>query len=85
MSPFRVVLGVLPEGESELEIEVSSTAENRIRDLDRRKVEWKIFHNINFVNIDYRPFDASGWPLHAAGLLGPVRLQRLAAANTAGH
>jgi hypothetical protein len=85
MSPFRVVLGVVPEGEIELEIEVTSTAANRIRDLDRRRVEWRIFHNINFVNIDYKPFDASGWPLHAAGLLGPVRLQRLAATNTDGH
>ncbi len=79
MPPFRVTLGVLPEGESDLEIEVTSTAANRIRDLDRRKVQWKIFHNINFVNVDYKPFDASGWPLHDTGLLGPVKLQRLAA------
>jgi hypothetical protein len=78
--PYRVVLGVLP-AESELEIEVTSTAANRIRDLDRRKVQWKIFHNINFVNLNYKPFDASDWPPADAGLLGPVRLQRLAAAD----
>jgi len=77
-SPFRIGLGVLPEGENLLEIEVTSTAANRIRDLDRRKVQWKIFHNINIVNVDYKPFDASGWPLHDAGLLGPVRLQPIA-------
>jgi len=58
-----------------LEIEVTSTAANRIRDLDRRGVSWKNFHNINIVNIDYKPFDASNWPLHDAGLLGPVTLQ----------
>ncbi|NWG12030.1 MAG: glycoside hydrolase [Acidobacteria bacterium] len=77
VSPFRVILGVLPEGESDLEIEVTSTAANRIRDLDRRGAAWKIFHNINFVNIDYKPFDASGWSPHDAGLLGPVTLHRL--------
>jgi hypothetical protein len=85
MPPFRLTLGVLPEGESDLEIEITSTAANRIRDLDRRKVQWKIFHNINFVNVDYKPFDASGWPLHDAGLLGPVKLQRLAARNAGGR
>ena len=47
---------------------------NRIRDLDARKVEWKKFHEINFVNIHYRPFDASTWPLADSGLLGPVKL-----------
>jgi hypothetical protein len=29
---------------------------------------------INFVNIRYQPFDASGWPLELAGLLGPIEL-----------
>ena len=45
-----------------------------IRDLDARKVEWKKFHEINFVNIDYKLFDASGWPAMDSGLLGPVKL-----------
>ncbi len=34
----------------------------------------KAFHEINFVNIDYQPFDASVWPAHPSGLLGPVEL-----------
>ena len=57
-----------------LEIEVTNVAANRIRDMDQRKVPWRIMHEINFVNIDYKPFDASNWPLHESGLLGPVRL-----------
>jgi hypothetical protein len=57
-----------------LEIDVSNLAANRIADMDRRKVDWKIFEEINFVNIQYKPFDASGWPLMDSGLLGPVRL-----------
>ena len=46
----------------------------RIADLDRKKVPWKRFHEINFVNIDYKPFDASAWPPMDSGLLGPVRI-----------
>jgi hypothetical protein len=53
---------------------VTSVAANRIRDLDRRKVEWKTFLDINFVNINYKPFDASDWPTTDCGLIGPVRL-----------
>ena len=65
---------LLKPGRNELVIEVTNLAANRIADLDRRKVSWKQFHEINFVNIDYKPFDASGWPAAASGLLGPVRL-----------
>jgi hypothetical protein len=73
-SPYRLrVEGLKPQGNL-LEVEVTSLAANRIRDLDRRKVEWRIFRDINLVNLDYKPFDASGWALREAGLLGPVRL-----------
>ena len=64
----------LREGENELEVEVTNLAANRIADLDRRGVVWKKFYEINFVNINYRKFDASGWPAMDSGLLGPVRL-----------
>jgi hypothetical protein len=62
-----------------LELDVTNLAANRIRDLDRRKVDWKIMREINFVNINYRPFDASNWPLTPSGLLGPVTLTPLRA------
>ena len=58
-----------------LEVEVTNLAANRIRDLDQRKVEWRVFHEINLVNINYRPFDASQWPVFESGLLGPVTLR----------
>jgi hypothetical protein len=57
-----------------LEVEVTNLAANRIRDLDRRKVSWRVFHDINLVNIQYRPFDASDWPIFDSGLLGPVTI-----------
>jgi hypothetical protein len=73
-TPFRTVIeGLKPTG-NVLEVEVTSVAANRIRDLDRRGVVWRTFHDINFVNIDYKPFDASQWPLTDSGLIGPVRL-----------
>ena len=71
---FAIPAKVLKIGENVLEVEVTSTAANRIRDLDRRKVEWKIFGDINIVGRNYKPFDAAQWPLVDAGLLGPVRI-----------
>ena len=72
--PMRLPLPGLEAMDNVLEIEVTSVAANRIRDLDRRKVAWRIFHDINFVNIDYKPFDASNWDTTPSGLAGPVRL-----------
>ena len=53
---------------------MTNLAANRIADLDRRGVRWNAFHEINVVDRDYKPFDASRWPPRASGLLGPVRL-----------
>jgi len=73
--PYSALVGeYLEVGPNLLEIEVTNLSANRIRDLDRRKVEWKIFHDINFVDHNYREFDASKWPLTPSGLLGPVTL-----------
>jgi hypothetical protein len=72
--PFRVVVDNLKPTGNQLEVEVTSVAANRIRDLDRRGVPWKIFRDINIVDINYKPFDASNWPLTDCGLLGPVTL-----------
>jgi hypothetical protein len=72
--PFRAVTGPLKPRGNLLEIEVTNLSANRIRDLDLRGVKWKSYHDINFVNLDYRPFDASTWPLTDSGLLGPVTI-----------
>ena len=71
---FKCNVNNLNTGENILEVEVTNVAANRIRDLDRRGVDWKKFYDINFVNIDYKPFDASDWEIRSAGLLGPVEL-----------
>ena len=80
--PFRVETGALRPAGNVLQVEVTNLSANRVRDLDRRRVPWKIFHDINYVGIDYKPFDAAGWPVRPSGLLGPVTLQPLAAAPT---
>jgi hypothetical protein len=72
--PFAIAVGPLKPKDNLLEVEVTSVAANRIRDLDRRGVKWKSYYDINFVNLDYHPFDASDWPLTEVGLLGPVTL-----------
>lgn len=73
--PFRLdVTDFLQAGDNHFEIEVTNLSANRIRDLDRRKVGWKKFHDINIVDHQYKKFDASEWPLNPSGLLGPVML-----------
>ena len=72
--PFQISVGPLRARNNVLEVEVTNLAANRIRDMDRRGEPWKIFREINFVDIFYKPFDASGWPVCPSGLLGPVRL-----------
>ena len=61
-------------GRNVLELDVTNLAANRIRDMDRRGVPWKVRRALNIVNIRYQPFDASKWPPEPSGLLGPVRL-----------
>lgn len=72
--PFRVPVADLKPQDNLLEVEVTNVSANRIRDLDRRGVVWRNFHDINFVNLSYKPFDASHWPMTPSGLLGPVQL-----------
>jgi hypothetical protein len=81
--PFRVFADNLTATNNVLEVEVTSTSANRIRDLDRRGVKWQNFHDINFVNQNYKPFDASDWPPADCGLLGPVTLQPVDLLNPA--
>jgi len=73
--PFKMLIGRhLRPGRNVLEVEVTNLSANRIADLDRRQVNWKTFYDINFVDIHYHKFDASGWPFMDSGLLGPVCL-----------
>jgi hypothetical protein len=69
--PFSLdITPYLQQGTNTLRIEVANLMANRIRYMDRHKVTWKNYHEINFVNINYKPFDASGWNVMPSGLAG---------------
>jgi hypothetical protein len=53
---------------------VANLMANRIRYMDQSGIPWRKYHGINFVNINYQPFDASKWSIMPSGLLGPVTL-----------
>ena len=73
--PYEVdVSQYVIKGKNTLRIEVANLMANRIRYLDQQGISWRNYHEINFVNIDYRSFDASNWEPVPSGLLGPVRL-----------
>ncbi|MFD1258595.1 glycosyl hydrolase [Mucilaginibacter terrae] len=73
--PFNTRVGKwLKAGTNTIKVEVDNLMANRIRYMDRQKIEWRKYHEINFVNIDYKPFDATNWKPMPSGLLGPVRL-----------
>lgn len=73
--PYQMRIGqFLKKGRNTIKIEVRNLMANRIRDMDRKKIVWKNYHEINFVNINYKPFDASAWEVMPSGLSGPVTI-----------
>ena len=66
-----------PPDTGTLEIEVTNLSANRIRAMERRGTEWKIFYELNMVNRHYKKFDATLWEPMPSGLLGKVTLTPL--------
>ncbi|MEG1589516.1 glycosyl hydrolase [Chryseobacterium sp.] len=74
-NPFEISVGkYLKKGKNTIQIEVSNLMANRIRYMDKNKIEWRNYHEINFVNINYKPFDASNWNVQPSGLDGEIQL-----------
>lgn len=70
----------LLRSENELEVTVSSLMANRIADMDRKGMPWKIFYNINMSarrkeNLKNGVFDAGAWAPLPSGIAGPVILK----------
>ncbi|MDT3403977.1 glycosyl hydrolase [Mucilaginibacter terrae] len=73
--PFKTRVGsFLKTGENTIKVEVDNLMANRIRYMDQNKMEWRKYHEINFVNINYKPFDASNWTPMPSGLIGSVKI-----------
>ena len=81
MPPYRIevpadVLKGPKAEDNDIKLDVCERGANRIRELDRKGVKWKYFTDINLVDINYKKFDASSWPVQEHGVKGPVRLVR---------
>lgn len=76
--PFQANIGkYLKPGKNTITIEVANLMANRIADMDRKAEVWRNYHEINFVNIKYKNFDASNWAPQTSGLIGPVTITPL--------
>jgi hypothetical protein len=74
--PFEVNIGhLLQPGSNTIEVEVTNLPANRIADYDRRGVEWRIFREINFVNIAYSNTRFDTWKPVPSGLTEPVTVK----------
>jgi hypothetical protein len=67
------------KGQDELVVRVANSMANRIADMDKKGIDWKIFYNVNMAarkkeNVKNGIFDASQWEPKPSGLFGPVTL-----------
>ncbi len=73
--PFEADLtNFIKNGKNHIELEVANLSANRIRELDKQKVNWQKFYDINFASINYKKFDTSGWEPVESGLIGNVHV-----------
>ncbi|WP_428668523.1 glycosyl hydrolase [Runella sp.] len=75
--PFRLDIpaNTLKLKQNQITIEVTNLSANYMRLRDTQQPEWKKFQEINMVDIQYKPFNASKWPPMPSGLLGEVKLE----------
>jgi hypothetical protein len=77
-NPMELSVGkFLKPGKNTIRIEVVNLMANRIRYMDQQKIEWREYHEINFVNINYKNFDAANWNVTPSGIEGPVILKEM--------
>lgn len=74
-APFRLKAGKwLKPGKNLIEVEVTNLPANRIADMDRKNIEWRIFKDINMAKLNYMKGDYKNWSTMPSGLNGNVRL-----------
>jgi hypothetical protein len=73
--PFRIKVGdYLNVGANRIELEVTNLPANRIADYERRGVNWRIFKEINLVDLNYKKTGYGHWETMPSGLNSPVKL-----------
>ena len=73
--PFRInVDKYLKEGTNLIELEVTNLPANRIADYDKRGIKWRIFKEINLVDLNYKATGYGHWETLPSGLNSPVKL-----------
>ena len=74
--PYRLEIPqqILKAKGNTLEIFVTNLSFNRIIKMDIDKIKWRTFREINFVDITYKPFDASKAKPVESGILGEVKI-----------
>ena len=73
--PYRLRIGkFLKTGKNLIEIEVTNLPANRIADFDQRGIKWRIFKDINVVNLNYQSVSYANWQPLPSGLNSSVRL-----------
>jgi hypothetical protein len=74
--PFRINVGeyLKPGKTNTIDMDVTNLPANRIADYDRRGVKWRIFKEINFVDVLYKNTTYENWPVMPSGLTQTPRL-----------
>jgi hypothetical protein len=57
-----------------ISVEVTNLPANRIADMDRRGEQWRIFNEINVVNLNYQRQPYGHWAALPSGLNSNVKL-----------
>lgn len=74
-APFECRIGnLLKAGENKLRIEVTNLPANRISDYDRRNINWRVFKEINIVDLNYKKTGYANWKPVESGLCSPVSI-----------
>lgn len=73
--PFGLEVGRwLTAGDNSIEIEVTNLPANRIADMDRRGVRWRIFKDANIAGARTKTLETGSWGVAPSGLNSTVRL-----------
>jgi hypothetical protein len=74
--PFSLdITKYMRAGNNSLKIEVTNLPANRIADYDKRKINWRVFKEINLVDRNYMKTGYGNWQPVESGLCSPVSIE----------